>query len=199
LSNSAATSAEDSDKERQIKSLIVLLAANIPQDMESPLGKQLKGIMSLRLILLRGSRRTPEEEQLVDTVLVLYQSYISAGRSDVDICVMVARDFTFHLGHNKYLAAQFACPPPGGNGVVSPQLRAQATPPMYSINAAQFAQQPLMSPAVSYSQLAPHNFLPMGAMGAPHSMNFHPRSQSMSDIYRQNLTGLGSPRSSTSN
>jgi len=198
LSNSAATSAEDTDKERQIKSLIVLLAANIPQDMESPLGKQLKGIMSLRLILLRGNRRTPEEEQLVDTVLVLYQSYISAGRSDVDICVMVARDFTFHLGHNKFLAAQFACPPPGGNGVVSPQLRAQATPPMYSMNAAQMAPpQPLMNPAMSY----PHQFMTMGAaMGAPNSMNFHPRSHSMSDIYRQNMAGgLGSPRSSTSN
>ena len=56
--------------------------------------------MSLRLILLRPNR-SPEEDQLVDTILVLFQSYISAGRSKEDIVLLVTRDYDFHIQHNS--------------------------------------------------------------------------------------------------
>lgn len=102
-----------SSKEKQIKDLILLLGENIPSDPNSPMGPQLQPIMSLRLILLRGSARTTEEDHLIDTVLVLFESYLHAGRSRRDIAVMVARDFAFHLGHQQSLAMRYGGAPPG--------------------------------------------------------------------------------------
>jgi hypothetical protein len=105
------------DKDRRVKNLLGLLASNIPpSEMTGPLGPHLQNIMSLRLILLRdSSSRTPEEEQLVDTVLVLYESYLSAGRKEADIVVMVARDFAFHVSYQGGgLAMGFGSPSPGG-------------------------------------------------------------------------------------
>lgn len=85
-------------KNKKINDLIFLLGEQIPLDMDSALGQQIHGIMSLRLILLRPSR-TPEEEALVTTILVLYESYLQAGRPSQDIACMLARDFCFHLQH----------------------------------------------------------------------------------------------------
>ena len=87
----------------QIKELILLLGENIPSDTLSPLGQHLQGIMSLRLVLLRANRTT-EEEQLVNTILLLFESYLAAGRTRQDIAIMVARDFTFHLLHQQQLS-----------------------------------------------------------------------------------------------
>lgn len=84
-----------------IKNLLTLLASNIPSSkLDGPLGQHLQSFMSLRLILLRGNSRTPEEEQLVETVLVLYRSYLHAGRNEADIAVMIARDYDFHVSHS---------------------------------------------------------------------------------------------------
>ena len=69
--------------------------------------------MYLRLVLLRGNARTPDEEQLIDTVLVLYESYLHARRSKEDIALMLARDFAFHLGHHQQgLATKYGSSPP---------------------------------------------------------------------------------------
>ena len=85
-------------KERRISNLLGLLASHIPpSEMTVPIGPHLQNIMSLRLTLLRGNGRTPEEDQLVNTILVLYESYLQAGRKEADIMVMVARDFAFHI------------------------------------------------------------------------------------------------------
>ena len=67
----------------------------MPSDESTPIGQQLHNIMSLRLVLLRRNRG-PEEEQLVDSILLLFDSYVKAGRSRADITLMLARDFAFH-------------------------------------------------------------------------------------------------------
>lgn len=90
-------------KNNQIISLISLLQENMPSDQFSALGKQLNSIMSLRMILLRPNR-SPEEEQLVETILVLYESYVAAGRTRPDITFLVTRDYDFHRQHQQRMA-----------------------------------------------------------------------------------------------
>eukprot|EP00571_Detonula_confervacea_P016623 CAMPEP_0172310606 /NCGR_PEP_ID=MMETSP1058-20130122/12015_1 /TAXON_ID=83371 /ORGANISM="Detonula confervacea, Strain CCMP 353" /LENGTH=1157 /DNA_ID=CAMNT_0013023473 /DNA_START=83 /DNA_END=3556 /DNA_ORIENTATION=- len=205
-----ASTAAASNKDSQIKSLILLLASNIPSDMNSPLGQQLQGIMSLRLILLRGSLRSPEEEQLVDTLLVLYESYLHAGRSTQDIVVMLTRDFTFHLGHLGGLGMRYGCqnppaqsppsmyaaqapaqpmPPMGGNSLSSPLMG----PIMGSYNAPQVHQYPRSPPMMGTNPV-------MANCYAPQQQQQHPRTQSVSYLPRQNsvTSSIGSPRSTAS-
>eukprot|EP00581_Thalassiosira_minuscula_P004956 CAMPEP_0183742376 /NCGR_PEP_ID=MMETSP0737-20130205/64590_1 /TAXON_ID=385413 /ORGANISM="Thalassiosira miniscula, Strain CCMP1093" /LENGTH=1103 /DNA_ID=CAMNT_0025977957 /DNA_START=214 /DNA_END=3525 /DNA_ORIENTATION=- len=93
----------DTNKNSQIVNLVSLLQENMPSDHSSPLGKQLNSIMSLRMILLR-SNRTSEEEQLVETILVLFESYVAAGRSRLDIALLVTRDYDFHIQHQQRMA-----------------------------------------------------------------------------------------------
>lgn len=94
------TTQNETDSEAQIKNLISLLGENMPSDSTSPLGKQLHDLMSLRLVLLRRNR-TPEEQALVDTILILFDSYLTAGRSRQDIALLVCRDFMFHTEQNQ--------------------------------------------------------------------------------------------------
>lgn len=89
--------------ETQIKNLISLLGENMPSDSTSPLGQQINDLMSLRLVLLRKNR-TLEEQQLVDAILVLFESYVAAGRSSKDIALLVCRDFLFHKEQNERLS-----------------------------------------------------------------------------------------------
>ncbi len=87
-------------KSSQIKELISILGENMPSDYSSPLGQQINDMMSLRLVLLKSSRN-PEEEQLVDSILLLFSSYLKAGRSRADISQMVTRDYAFHLNDSQ--------------------------------------------------------------------------------------------------
>ncbi len=95
-----------STKENQIKQLISLLGENMPSatDSSSLLGQKIDTIMNLRLTLLRPNR-SPEEEQLVDTLLVLFESYLSAGRSKEDTILLVTRDYDFHTKHNQRVSS----------------------------------------------------------------------------------------------
>jgi hypothetical protein len=95
-----------STKQNQINQLISLLGESMPSASESntPLAQMINSIMSLRLILLRPNR-SDEEDQLVDTILVLFQSYISAGRSKEDIVLLVTRDYDFHIQHNQRVSS----------------------------------------------------------------------------------------------
>ena len=99
LQNTQPVAPTGSSSEAQIRNLISLLGENMPSDATHPLGQQLNDLMSLRLVLLRPNR-TPEEQQLVDTILVLFESYIAAGRSRQEIAVLVCRDFMFHNEQN---------------------------------------------------------------------------------------------------
>ncbi|KAL9185757.1 hypothetical protein ACHAXT_003534 [Thalassiosira profunda] len=138
----ASTCAHDptvSPKDAQIRALVLLLGETLPSDPNSPLGQQLRGLLSLRLLLLRGHRRTPEEDRLVDTVLVLFESYAAAGRRRADIAVMVARDFDFHLRMEEKLAAAYGAPPagPASSPAIPAPPRMYAAHPVMAYNAVQ--------------------------------------------------------------
>ncbi|KAL7519546.1 hypothetical protein ACHAWX_004303 [Stephanocyclus meneghinianus] len=91
-SNVSGSSDETKDN---IRSLISFLGENMPSNDNSPLSSQVHNIMSLRLVLLRPNR-THEENHLVESMLVLFESYLSANRSAMDTTLMLARDFAFH-------------------------------------------------------------------------------------------------------
>lgn len=93
-------------KENQIRQLISLLGESMPSaaDSSSPLLQKIDTIMNLRLTLLRPNR-SPEEEQLVDTLLVLFESYLSAGRSKEDTVLLVIRDYDFHTKHSQRVSS----------------------------------------------------------------------------------------------
>lgn len=101
-----ASNNSNSTKQTQINQLISLLGESMPSASESntPLAQMINSIMSLRLILLRPIR-SEEEDQLVDTILVLFQSYLSAGRSKEDIVLLVTRDYDFHIQHNQRVSS----------------------------------------------------------------------------------------------
>lgn len=119
-------------KSAQIKDLLAILCENISSDPN----QSVQDLMTLRVLLIRPSL-TPEEEHLLDTVLILFESYLTAGRSRPDIATMVVRDFSFHFRHQaqSFVAAQRRAPVvtlPQQQAVyspmVSPMLRGQTAP-----------------------------------------------------------------------
>jgi hypothetical protein len=101
----------DCDKSKRINNLIVLLHENMPTDLSSPLGAHLNSMMSLRMLLL-GRARAETEEELVETVLVLHESYIAAGRPGKDVALLVVRDYEFHTQHQQTVVVAAAAAPP---------------------------------------------------------------------------------------
>lgn len=81
-------------KDPRIDEVVSLLGEFMPSDPSSPMSPYLSGFMSLRLLLLRPSRST-EEEELALTMLDSYSSYSAGGRLRNDIAVMLARDYMF--------------------------------------------------------------------------------------------------------
>jgi hypothetical protein len=81
----------------RITSLLNVLNENMPSNLSSMLNPQVKSIQSLRLLLLSKSR-TKEEEELVETLLILYESY-STSRTSHDISLLIARDYDFYIQH----------------------------------------------------------------------------------------------------
>lgn len=126
-----------SPKENQIKQLISLLGESMPSanDSSSLLGRKVDTIMNLRLTLLRPNR-SPEEEQLVDTLLVLFESYLSAGRSKEDTILLVTRDYDFHTKHNNRVSnimqQQHSSSPMIMQHSASPLIMSMS-PPMHSL------------------------------------------------------------------
>eukprot|EP00581_Thalassiosira_minuscula_P027878 CAMPEP_0183752546 /NCGR_PEP_ID=MMETSP0739-20130205/2414_1 /TAXON_ID=385413 /ORGANISM="Thalassiosira miniscula, Strain CCMP1093" /LENGTH=844 /DNA_ID=CAMNT_0025988927 /DNA_START=210 /DNA_END=2744 /DNA_ORIENTATION=- len=111
------------EKSGRISSLISLLGENMPSDQSTPLGQQIHNIMSLRLVLLQVNR-TPEDEQLVESILTLFDSYIQAGRSRSDITLMLARDFAFHSRqHQQHVQLRPPMPLNNHQGVAAPMPR----------------------------------------------------------------------------
>ena len=96
------------NKADQCKNLLAILCENISSDPN----QSVQDLMTLRLLLIRP-HLTPEESHLLDTVLVLFESYLSAGRSRPDIATMAVRDFSFHFRHQaqSYVAAMSAANP----------------------------------------------------------------------------------------
>ncbi|KAL7534968.1 hypothetical protein ACHAXR_006183, partial [Thalassiosira sp. AJA248-18] len=175
-------------KDKLIQDLILLLGESIPSNLNSPLGQQLQHIMPLRLILLRGNKRSPEEEALIDTVLVLYESYTHAGRSRSDIAVMVARDFQFHLGHQQGLALRYGYPTQQPNHPQQQQQQQRphqgSSPSMYGAAAQPpvpppmppMGNTPLMGPVHGYNSNVQHHArtTSMGSYKSPILMGSNP-------------------------
>ena len=87
-------SADGLGKDSRIDPVISLLGEYMPSDPSSHIASFLPGFMSLRLMLLRPSK-TPEEDEMVRTMLGSYSSYCAGGRSKNDIAIMLARDYMF--------------------------------------------------------------------------------------------------------
>ena len=90
----SSQSAPSASKEERIDKVVSILGKYMPSDPLSPLAPYVSGFMSLRLLLLRATRTT-EDEELALTMLDSYSSYASGGREESDIAVMLARDFMF--------------------------------------------------------------------------------------------------------
>jgi len=85
---------ESDGRDSRIDQVISLLGEYMPSDPSSPLASYLPGFMSLRLMLLRLSR-TPDEDEMVRTLMGSFSSYSSGGRAKNDIAIMLARDYMF--------------------------------------------------------------------------------------------------------
>ena len=75
--------------------------------MPVELGEQIQSMMSLRMLLLKKNRDA-EEEDLIDSILMLFDSYVKAGRSRPDMTLMLARDFGFHVMQHAQMQQQTA-------------------------------------------------------------------------------------------
>jgi len=94
------------EKNKQIMSLVNLLQEYMPSsdtDQTSSLGKQLNNMLLLRMLLLKPNRQ-PDENELVETMLVLYESYLAAGRTRPDLAILIARDYHFQVQHTLAMA-----------------------------------------------------------------------------------------------
>jgi hypothetical protein len=81
-------------KDPRVDTVVSLLGEFMPSSPQSPLAPYVPGFMSLRLLLLRQAR-SPEDEDLVRTMLDSFSSYATGGRQRQDIALMLARDFMF--------------------------------------------------------------------------------------------------------
>mmetsp|Transcript_23287 Transcript_23287/g.44133 ORF Transcript_23287/g.44133 Transcript_23287/m.44133 type:complete len:989 (+) Transcript_23287:292-3258(+) len=145
----------------QILSLISLLGEHMPSDQTTPLGQQLHNIMSLRLVLLR-TNRAPQDEQLVESIVTLFQSYVQAGRSRPDITLMLARDFAFHSKMQQQQQQQYQLAP--HNNMAQHQGlnfgRQMSIPPMQHLSLGAMASQPHQRQEVSCQLDHTHHGLP---------------------------------------
>lgn len=94
----------NSDNDARIAEIVTLLGDHMPSDPSSAHSAYLSGFMSLRLLLLRSSR-SPDEDEIIQTLLSSYSSYASSGRTQSDIALMLARDFLFLKQHHAAEAA----------------------------------------------------------------------------------------------
>ena len=85
----------------------LVVGENMPSDISTPLGEQIQSMMSLRMLLLKKNRDA-EEEDLIDSILMLFDSYVKAGRSRPDMTLMLARDFGFHVMQHAQMQQQTA-------------------------------------------------------------------------------------------
>lgn len=98
LQESHISSNSSTGTDPRVDQVVSLLGQYMPSDPSSPLGSYIGGFMSLRLLLLRPSK-TPQEEEIVNTMLGSFSSYSSGGRANSDIALMLARDYMFLAQH----------------------------------------------------------------------------------------------------
>jgi len=114
--NTNITQGKEAAGGNELEKLIALLGEYMPLDPSSPIITHLSGFMSCRLMLLK-SMRTPQEEEITRTLLSSYSAYLSSGRANSDIAMMIARDFTFlkqQLQPQNMLTNQLSLVPSAG-------------------------------------------------------------------------------------
>jgi hypothetical protein len=84
----------ENDRAKRIQELVTVLGNHMPQDESSSNIQFLQSFMALRLMLLKPSR-TQHENEMEETLLSSYDSYIASGRSQADIALMIVRDYVF--------------------------------------------------------------------------------------------------------
>jgi len=82
------------DRDERVDDMVSLLGEHMPNDPSSSFAVYLPAFMSLRLMLLKPTRKQ-EEDEVVSTLLNSYSSYATSGRAKNDIAVMLARDFMY--------------------------------------------------------------------------------------------------------
>lgn len=88
----APPKAEDNTVDKRIPDMLKLLAENIPTHRNSPFSAYLPGFTALRLLLLKRNK-TREDNDMANTMLDSYSSYLSSGRNSTETAWMVARDY----------------------------------------------------------------------------------------------------------
>jgi hypothetical protein len=90
----SVTNIPQQGRDSRIDEVVALLGEYMPSGPNSNLASYFAGFMSLRLLLLRSSRST-EEDEILRTILDSYSSYSASGRARSDISIMLARDYVF--------------------------------------------------------------------------------------------------------
>jgi len=150
---SAPPKPDEKAADRRISDMLKLLAENIPTHRNSPFSPYLPGFTALRLLLLKRNR-TPEDNDLCNTMLDSYSSYLSSGRNSSETAWMVARDFMLLTQTTSQ------------HSTTLPQPLQQQAPPQQQHRAPQIQQQPLhqqlgQSMTSVPQQSQQHNILPL--------------------------------------
>jgi len=88
----------DCEKQSPHEEIISILGEQISFNPNCP---TVDGILSLRILLLR-SKRTHQEDEVVNTISASYLSYLRSGRSKDDVAKLLARDFLFLQQYYAY-------------------------------------------------------------------------------------------------
>mmetsp|Transcript_22114 Transcript_22114/g.30771 ORF Transcript_22114/g.30771 Transcript_22114/m.30771 type:complete len:810 (+) Transcript_22114:87-2516(+) len=80
--------------DNRVTEIISLMDEHMPTDSKSQAAPYLPGFTSLKLLLAKSSKNQVENDML-KSLLDSYSSYISTGRHENDIALMLARDYMF--------------------------------------------------------------------------------------------------------
>jgi hypothetical protein len=105
VSQNGSVASSNADNSALTSEVISIFGEHMPSDPSNPGFSYLQGFMSLRLLLLRTTR-TPQEQDVVDTILSSYSSYKAGGRTRPDMALMLARDFMFLNQQNQNVPQQ---------------------------------------------------------------------------------------------
>ena len=103
ITDGPAMTDSSSKADSQIAEIVNLLANQMASPMTTGSSTSYNNDMiSLRLLLLKVNRSASDEE-LVNTIVASYSSYVSCGRPNNEIATMVARDYSFIMLHQQII------------------------------------------------------------------------------------------------
>eukprot|EP00587_Corethron_hystrix_P016725 CAMPEP_0113318986 /NCGR_PEP_ID=MMETSP0010_2-20120614/13354_1 /TAXON_ID=216773 ORGANISM="Corethron hystrix, Strain 308" /NCGR_SAMPLE_ID=MMETSP0010_2 /ASSEMBLY_ACC=CAM_ASM_000155 /LENGTH=599 /DNA_ID=CAMNT_0000176435 /DNA_START=261 /DNA_END=2060 /DNA_ORIENTATION=- /assembly_acc=CAM_ASM_000155 len=93
-STTAPPNFSELDETRKTQEVVSLLGEIMPADSASPVASYLPVFMSLRLLMLQQNRSNAEND-FVKTILGSYAAYKSGGRTQQEVAVLIATDYSF--------------------------------------------------------------------------------------------------------